>query len=354
MKALMVEPRKASSLCIEDIAEPSPDQGGVLVRAVALGICGTDRDIISGSYGSPPPRHQRLVLGHESLGIVQEAPANTGVKAGDLVVGFVRMPDPLPCPCCAAGEWDRCMNGGFTEHGVKGLDGFGRERYRLSPDRLIKVDPSLGLHGVLIEPASVVAKAWEGIERIGHRACWSPRRVLVTGAGPVGLLAALLGRERQLDVHIYDHNATGNKPLLAQSLGATYHAAELRDLPQDFDVVIECTGAVAVIAEVVSRAAPDGVICLLGVTSPGRTSDVDLGDMNGRIVLGNRVMFGSVNANRRHYEAAHQALLAADRDWLNRLITRRIAFGEWQTAFTDVKGDVKTVLTFDMAGVAAT
>jgi glucose 1-dehydrogenase len=354
MKALMVEPRKASSLRIEDIAEPSPDQGEVLVRAVALGICGTDRDIINGSYGSPPPRHERLVLGHESLGVVEAAPAGAAVKKGDLVVGFVRTPDPLPCACCAAGEWDRCMNDGFLEHGVKGLDGFGRERYRLSADRLIKVDSSLGLRAVLTEPASVVAKAWEDVDRIGHRACWSPRRVLITGAGPVGLLAALLGFARRLDIHVYDHNATGDKPALARSLGVTYHSGELRDLPHDFDVVIECTGASAVIADVVWRTAPDGVICLLGVTSPGRTSAVDLGDLNGRLVLGNRVMFGSVNANRRHYEAAHKALLAADRDWLNRLVTRRIPLAEWQTAFADVKGDVKTVLVFDTTGVAAT
>src|SRR3954462_6911019 len=108
MKALMVEPRTASSLRIEDIAEPSPDQGAVLVRAVALGICGTDRDIISGAYGSPPPGHKRLVLGHESLGVVEEAPATAAGRRGDLVVGFVRNPAPLPCACCAMGEWDRC------------------------------------------------------------------------------------------------------------------------------------------------------------------------------------------------------------------------------------------------------
>src|SRR5205823_728639 len=101
----------------------------------------------------------------------------------------------------------------------------------------------------------VVAKAWEDIERIGRRACWAPRRVLVTGAGPVGLLAALLGRERRLEVHVFDHNAKGNKAMLTESLGATYHSGELRDLPDDFDVVVECTGAVPVIADVVSRSA---------------------------------------------------------------------------------------------------
>jgi threonine dehydrogenase-like Zn-dependent dehydrogenase len=352
MKALMVEPRTASSLRMEDIAEPSPQQGDVLVRAVALGICGTDRDIIGGEYGSPPPGHRGLVLGHESLGIVEDAPAHGGVRPGDLVVAFVRMPDPLPCACCAAGEWDRCRNGGFTEHGVKALDGFGRDRYRLAHDRVIKVDASLGIRGVLVEPASVVAKAWEDIDRIGRRACWTPRRVLVTGAGPVGLLAALLGRQRELDVHVFDRATAGNKPDLVRALGAVYHSGELDGVTSDFDIVIECTAATAVIAGVVSRSAPDAVICLLGVTSAGNTMNVDMGDLNGRMVLGNRVMFGSVNANRRHYEAAHRALVAADGAWLDRLITRRVPFTDWPAAFAKEPEDVKTILTFGTTDLA--
>jgi glucose 1-dehydrogenase len=349
MKALMVEPRKASSLRLEDIAEPSPDQGAVLVRAVALGICGTDREIIGGAYGSPPPRHKRLVIGHESLGIVEEAPAGAGLRVGDLVVGFVRMPDPAPCACCAAGEWDRCTNDGFTEHGVKGLDGFGRERYRLAPERLVTLDAALGIRGVLVEPASVVAKAWEDIDRIGHHGCWSPRRVLITG--PIGLLAALLGRQRQLDVHLFNRTAGGPKPALVQALGATFHSGELRQVPGEFDVVIECTGATSVIADVVSRAAPDGVICLLGVTLPGKEMPVDVGAMNARLVLGNRIMFGSVNANRRHYEAARAALTLADPGWLDRLITRRVPFADWERAFVSERDDVKVIITFDTAGV---
>src|SRR2546430_16552247 len=119
MKALRAEPLKASSLRLENIAEPSPEEGAVLVRAVALGICGTDRDIVASEFGSPPPGHRRLVLGHESLGVVIDTPVGTGLRTGDLVVGFVRRPDPVPCACCADGEWDRCTNGGFTEHGVK-------------------------------------------------------------------------------------------------------------------------------------------------------------------------------------------------------------------------------------------
>ena len=139
----------------------------MLVRALALGVCGTDREIVSGAYGWAPPGQKRLVIGHESLGKVQEAPADSGFKAGDLVVGIVRRPDPVPCPYCAVGEWDMCRNGRYTERGIKERNGYGSDLFRIEPDFLVKLDPSLGMNGVLVEPTSVVAKAWDHTERIG-------------------------------------------------------------------------------------------------------------------------------------------------------------------------------------------
>ena len=131
------------------------------------------------------------MIGHESLGKVQEAPADSGFKAGDLVVGIVRRPDPVPCPCCAVGEWDMCRNGRYTERGIKERNGYGSDLFRIEPDFLVKLDPSLGMNGVLVEPTSVVAKAWDQTERIGRRSRGlAPKTLLVTGAGPIGLLAA--------------------------------------------------------------------------------------------------------------------------------------------------------------------
>jgi threonine dehydrogenase-like Zn-dependent dehydrogenase len=106
MRALTVAPGMANSAQVEDIPDPPRSDGAVLVRTVALGVCGTDREIVSGRYGWAPPGQRRLVIGHESLGTVQEAPADCGVKVGDLVVGIVRRPDPVPCAACAVGEWD--------------------------------------------------------------------------------------------------------------------------------------------------------------------------------------------------------------------------------------------------------
>jgi threonine dehydrogenase-like Zn-dependent dehydrogenase len=347
MRAITVEPGVADSLRLEEFRAPKRELGAVLIRAVALGVCGTDHDIIQAKYGAPPAGHKRLILGHESLGRVEEAPSDSGLRKGQLVMGVVRHPDPVPCPSCAAGEWDMCRNALFTEHGIKQLDGFGSELYRLDPQFVIPLDESLGILGVLVEPTSVVAKAWQQIERIGQRSKWEPRKVLITGAGPVGLLGALLSRQRGLEVHVYDHTDKGVKPVLVHDLGATYHSSGLESMPKDFDVVLECTAVSDVIVEVVKHSAPDGIVCLLGVSAAGDNESVDIGKLNLDIVLGNRVIFGSVNANRTHYEAAARALADADRAWLERVITRRVRLDQWKTAFERGHDDVKTIILFD-------
>src|SRR6266567_5658854 len=231
MRAITVRPGTANSARLEQVAEPRLAEGALLVRARALGVCGTDREIVSGEYGWAPPGEERLVLGHESLGIVEQAPHDSGFARGDWVVGIVRRPDPVPCPACAAGEWDMCRNGRYTERGIKQRHGYGAERYRLEPGFAVKVDPALGLLGVLLEPASILAKAWDQTERIGHRTgTWRPRILLVTGAGPIGLLAALLGAQRGFEVHVLDRVKEGRKPELVHALGAIYHAGELSSL----------------------------------------------------------------------------------------------------------------------------
>jgi glucose 1-dehydrogenase len=348
MRALTVAPGIADSALVEDVALPPASDGAVLVRALALGVCGTDREIVSGQYGWAPPGKQRLVIGHESLGQVQEAPADCGVKVGDFIVGIVRRPDPVPCPACAVGEWDMCRNGRYTERGIKERNGFGSEFFRIEPDFLVKVDPALGIAGVLLEPTSVVAKAWDHIERIGHRArSWQPTTLLVTGAGPVGLLAALMGVQRGLDVHVLDHNESLQKRRLIRSLGATYHAEGLENLA-DFkpDILMECTGASSVVRDVLGRTAPGGIVCLVGVTAPGHDFDVDIGLLNRTMVLDNDTVFGTVNANRRHYEMAGEALRLADQAWLSRLITRHVPAEQWTLALERQPDDIKVVIDF--------
>ena len=224
MKAITVEPKKPGSVRFEDVPEPDIQSGSVLVEAVAAGVCGTDVEIAEGKYGWAPPGKTRLVLGHESLGRVVDPGPASGFKKGDLVVGIVRRPDPVPCPNCAVGEWDMCRNGQYTERGIKQIDGFMSERWRIEPEYAIKVDPSLGILGVLLEPATVVTKAWEHILAVGGRAFWEPKTVLVTGAGPIGLLAALGAAQRGAEVHVLARTTSGPKPELVRALGATYHS----------------------------------------------------------------------------------------------------------------------------------
>ena len=344
MRALTVLPKSAGTLELSQVPEPPADEGDVQVDVLAVGVCGTDLEIISGEYGQAPPGRERLVLGHESLGRVREAPEASGLRPGDLVVAIVRCPDPVPCENCAAGEWDMCRNGRYTEHGIKGLDGFMRERYRAEADWLVTVDADLGGRAVLLEPTSIVAKAWALVDHAAQRSAYRPRTVLVTGAGPVGLLAALLGTQRDLEVHVLDRVQDGPKPQLVRDLGGEYHSDDVTNLPLVPDIVIECTGAAPVVLDALSRTAIDGITCLTGVSTPGRRRSVDLGQLNRSMVLENDVVLGSVNANRSHYESAARALAEADPSWLDRLVTRRVPLEDHRSAFERGPDDVKVVL----------
>ncbi|HEX2152438.1 MAG TPA: glucose 1-dehydrogenase [Acidimicrobiia bacterium] len=344
MEALTVQPGVAGSVRLEHAPEPA--KSGLLVDTLLVGVCGTDAEIVAGEYGTAPPGRERLILGHECVGRVVDAPKSRTLEPGDLVVPMVRRPDPVPCPSCAVGEWDMCQNGLFTEHGIKQADGFARGRFEIEEDRLVPVAATLGDLAVLVEPASVVAKAWEQIERIGARASWSPSRVLITGAGPVGLLAALLARQREYEVAVLDRVTTGPKPGLVSDLGAKYHVGPVEEAIASPDIVVECTGVGSLVFECIAVSGPNAVVCLTGISTGGRTLDIDAASVNRRMVLENDVVVGSVNANRRHYEAAVAALAEADPAWLGRLITRRVPVTHWAEAFGKQTEDVKVVLDF--------
>jgi glucose 1-dehydrogenase len=349
MKAVTVEPHRRDTARLEDIPEPDPAQGSVLVEAIAVGVCGTDAEIVDGHYGWAPPGRTRLVLGHESLGRVLDPGHSGALREGDLVVGIVRRPDPVPCPNCAVGEWDMCRNGQYTERGIKQIDGFMSERWRIESEYAMKVDRSLGLLGVLLEPTTVVTKAWEQVRLVGERAYWEPRTVLVTGAGPIGLLAALLGTQRGLEVHVLDRVDSGPKPDLVRALGATYHTGSATDIGFDPDVIIECTGVGQVIADALRVVAPGGIVCLTGVGSGGRTTGFPTADVAATMVLQNNVVIGSVNANKRHWYKAGQVLAMADPAWLARLITRREPPEAFRRALQRQPDDIKVAIQFSEA-----
>jgi threonine dehydrogenase-like Zn-dependent dehydrogenase len=346
MRALTVEPLKANTAEVRDVPDPEPGTGEMLVEGLALGICGTDREIIGGEYGWAPPGRDRLVLGHESLGRVRSVPEDSSFRPGDLVVGVVRRPDPVPCGACAHGAFDMCRNGQYTERGIKQIDGYGSQLWTVETGYAVKLDPRLEPVGMLMEPTTVVAKAWEQVEKVGARSWFEPERVLVTGAGPIGLLAALLGMQRGLQVHVLDVATTGPKPEVVKALGAQYHSAGLDEVTAKIepDIIIEATGVPSVVFQAMTHNAPYGIVCLTGVSSVGRKMSVDMGAANRDMVLENDVVIGSVNANLSHYAAAADALAKADIDWLARLITRRVPLERFAEVLQAERDDIKVVL----------
>ncbi len=346
MRAITTRPGVADSARLEDLPEPPDDPTMLLVEAVAVGVCGTDLEILSGAYGEPPAGRERLVLGHENLGRVRRAPEGSGFSAGELVVGVVRRPDPVPCPSCAAGEWDMCRNGRYTERGISGRDGYAAERYLLEPAFAVSIPPAVGDLGVLVEPTTIVAKAWEQIDRIGARSVWNPEaRADHGGRARSACWRRLVGRQRGLEVHVLDRVTDGPKPALVAALGATYHTGTVKDVPPA-DVALECTGVGELVHDVLEASPPDGIVCLAGVSSGTRTIPVNLTALNKQMVLENNVVFGVVNANLRHYRAAVTALSQAERPWLERLVSRRVPVDRWHEALVRGPDDVKPVIAF--------
>lgn len=344
VRALTVEPGKVGSAELDERVAPEPGPQDVVVGAHLVGVCGTDREILAGGYGRPPEGETRLVLGHEAVGHVISAPDRCDLSAGELVVPIVRRPDPVPCASCAAGEWDMCRNGRFTEHGINGADGFATDVFTVTVDHAVPVPRALGELAVLVEPASIVAKAWAQVDFIARRASWRPHVALVTGAGPIGLLSALFARQRGLDTYVLDRATAGPKPQLVADIGAVYRTGAVADACPTPDVVMECTGVGVLVLDAIEHGSPNSIVCLAGLSSGSRAVELDATALNRRLVLENTVVLGSVNANRQHYALAVDALAAADPSWLGRLITRRVPLDDWSSALDRQKDDVKVVL----------
>lgn len=333
MKAALIVPGKPELASVVSWPVPVPEPGELLVAGLLVGVCGTDVEIVRDGFGTTPPGRSDMVLFHESLGRVLVASGDFAV--GDLVAGVVRRPDPVPCSACAASAWDFCRNGRYTERGIKELDGYGMRRWTVASRFAIKLDPTLGDLGVLTEPCSVVAKAWAQAELLCHRSFVDPRSAVVTGAGPIGLLAALLGVQRGLAVHVVDRATSGPKPDLVRALGAEYYTS-IEAVPA-VDVAIECTGVPSLVSAVAQRAAVTVLTGLSGSADP-------VPAFFDALVMGNRAVVGSVNAGLADYQRAAAALSAADRSWLGGLITRRVPLERFVDAFEKSPDDVKVVV----------
>lgn len=367
MRAVCVRPPTPGAT-LEDVPAPPLTDGGVLVDVLECGVCGTDRDIVGGRYGSGPSGAPYLILGHENLGVVRSlAPGVTGFSPGDLVVATVRRgcgKDRF----CRANKSDECETGEFTERGIGGAHGFMADQYVEVPEYLVRVPASLRGVAVLLEPLSVVEKAAFMGQRVLDRRGNTPGdppsgppAALVAGTGAVGMLAAFLLRVRGYEVTAIDRRGAGTPAaaLLAR-IGAT-HRSVLDGLGslagQRFELVIEATGSTSLDFGLVDLLHRNGVLVLTGIPDASEPpTSVEAGRLLRNVVLENQAVIGSVNANRTYFEAGLRDMAMFEEKWpgaIAAVITARRPLSEFLEAITErVSGSMKTVLTLGPSGPA--
>jgi glucose 1-dehydrogenase len=353
MKAIVVKPGVKDSVHMRDMPDPRlmPDQ--VAVRMIRAGLCRTDAEISGGLFGKAPQGDEYLILGHENFGIVEEVGRHaTGFKAGDLVVSTVRR--PCRCYTCRAGQNDMCHGGGYQERGIEGRHGFMSEYYVESPRWLNRIPKRIADIGVLLEPMSVVEKGLDHAYLIQRRLDWKPKTGLVLGAGPIGLLAAAVMRVRGLDTHVVGREPeTDDRARLAKNMGITYHSVAettIVDLTKELppvDIAVEATGVASVAFDGMQVLGRNGVLCLLSLTGGFNTADQPIDRINRQLVLGNQVVFGSVNAGPRHFAMGLRHFIVIEKKWpgaLKRMITTRLPWDQYNSWFRQQGGGIKTTL----------
>ncbi|MEX2272090.1 MAG: glucose 1-dehydrogenase [Vicinamibacterales bacterium] len=355
MKAIVVRPGEKDSIHMRDMPDPQMSDDHVAVRMLRVGLCGTDAEINHGLYGQPPVGEEFLILGHENLGTVADVGRNvTGFKPGDLVVATVRRPCG-ECPNCDAGENDCCISGKYEERGIMRRHGFMAEYYVELPQFLNKLPPVVEPFAVLLEPMSVVEKGIDHAYLLQRRlTTWKPKTAVVLGGGPVGLLAAAALRARGLRTVVVGREpASDMRAQIAGQLGAEYLSVEkstILDIPAQIgppDLVLEATGSARVVFDAMEILAPNGVLCLLSVTGGGTMSEEPIERINQLLVLGNQVVFGSVNANPRHFARGVEDFVTIEENWpgaMNRLLTNRIPWTDYKTWFTQRGTGIKSTL----------
>ena len=349
MHALVTRPGVAGSTRVEEVPDVRARPGEVPIRVLEVGVCGTDREIDEGLFGTPPETGGPLVLGHEVLGVVDRD--GEGFSAGDLVTATVRR-SCRHCLACAEGSPDSCLTGDYFERGITRLDGFAREIVTEDATQVIAVPRPLGRFGVLAEPTSVCARAIRHARTIGARQPWEPSRALVLGAGAIGMLTTFLLRLDGFEVWTAAREAADDlRATLAAATGARYVSTvdttfeELRAETGGFDLVVEATGDAQVMADSIAMLRRSGVACLLGLDAHAGTVQLPGRVLGFEMMLENRVVFGSVNANPQDWAAAVDALDRARTRWpdaLDGLIGLRVPLDRFADAFAF--GGVKATL----------
>lgn len=338
MKAIAVIPGRKDSVHLADVKKPDllsvPNGRGVLVRLLQVGVDATDREINAAEYGRAPAGESILILGHESFGRVEEVGSNvTELQKGDFVVATVRRPGTSLYD--RIGLQDMTTDETYFERGISALHGFLTEYYVDDADYIVKVPRGLRHVGVLLEPATVVAKGLHQALEIQRRLkVWRPRTAAIMGAGTIGLLATMMFRLRGMQVTVFARNPedTRNARLITE-IGGRYVSTTATPLLEaakkhgPYDLILEATGHSPIVFDAMQVLAKNGVLVLASVTGGDRKVEVPADRINLGFVLGNQVMVGTVNANREHFELAVADLAKAELEypgWLGKLLTHSV------------------------------
>jgi threonine dehydrogenase-like Zn-dependent dehydrogenase len=356
--AIAIHPGQANSLHLTAIPRDEPGPGEVLVRVRQVGICGTDRELIHGSFGTAPVGASSLVLGHEMLGKVEAVgPEVFDFMPGQLVTATVRRPDG--CPACAAGQPDMCQWLQYTERGIAGLHGFMTESVVEDARWLVGVPHELAHIGILVEPLSVVEKALRQANLIQRRVhSWNPKTALVLGAGPIGLLGTLLLRSRGMEVVTMARRPAPHLVSeIVEAAGARYAAMQETSIQEvaatlpPIDLIFEATGNAAPGFAAMEILGNNGVLVLLSGTGRPAELTVPAAAINGSLLRGNKVVVGSVNSAREDFEAGVEDLARFETLWPRlaiRLITRHLdGLDDYARILDKPDGDIKTVIDVD-------
>jgi threonine dehydrogenase-like Zn-dependent dehydrogenase len=351
MRALVATPGVAGSVRVAEVPRPSRRRNGeALIRVIEVGVCGTDREIYRGDVGEAPAGSDKLIIGHEMLGVVERA-------AGELVVGdFVTASVRRPCRSCLncrTGKSDSCSSGAFIERGIKGGHGFGSEYVVEHPEYLYRVPRGLERLGVLAEPLSVCERGIRHSLTVGQRQGWTPKRAVVVGVGAIGMLSVLLLRLAGIETRAISQSPDHSKKAdLVRAVGASYESTSVFPLDRllhafgGADLVVEATGSAEAMVSCIQGARPNGVICLLGV-DPSETEVSIPANALSDLVVGNRAVIGSVNASHKDWVASIADLTRIKQRWpdvVRDLIGLRVDVADYEKAF-EFKG-IKAVVRF--------
>jgi threonine dehydrogenase-like Zn-dependent dehydrogenase len=338
MKALAVFPGQSNSLHLAELNKPTLDSiadgRGVLVRVLRVGVDGTDKEINAAEYGAAPEGYDFLVIGHEGFGQVEAVgPEVTEVKPGDFVVATVRRPGTSIYD--RIGTSDMSTDDIYFERGINLRHGYLTEYYVDDAEFIVKIPKGLRDVGVLLEPMTVVEKGIAQAYEIQRRLrVWHPKRAAVTGAGTIGLLAALVLRLRGLDVTVFGQRPEPYRHSeLIRQLDARYLSTKTTSVLDGasthgpFDIIFEATGYSPIAFEAMRALGKNGVLVLSSVTGGDRHTDVMSDKINLDFVLGNKVVVGTVNANREYFERGVQDMALAEAEytgWLGQLLTHPV------------------------------